>query len=162
VEQTFKDHIKKEFPELFADPFLVAVSGGVDSIVLAHLCKALNLKFGIAHVNYTLRGAESDEDAAFVAELATRWGVPYYTATFDTIAVKRTRKGSIQEVARDLRYTWFAELIDKETYAYVATAHHADDDLETFLLNLSRGTGIKGLVGIPARREFIRRPLLSF
>ena len=160
MQQAFKEHIDQNFPELTENPFLIAVSGGVDSVVLAHLCRSLELDFCMAHVNFGLRGADSDADAAFVADLAAAWDVKYYSTGFDTAALKKLRKGSTQEVARDLRYAWFAELIDSEEYNYVLTAHHADDDLETFLLNLSRGAGLKGLTGIPSRRDFIRRPLL--
>ena len=158
----FQNHIENNFPELGQKPFLVAVSGGVDSIVLAHLCRNSGLEFGIAHVNFQLRGEESDADARFVADLAASWKVPYFTTRFDTVAIKATRKGSTQEIARDLRYSWFEELIRSEKYEFVITAHHADDDLETFLLNLMRGTGLNGLSGIPKRRDFILRPLLEF
>jgi len=162
VLQAFQEHIDKYFPELRTEPFLIAVSGGVDSIILAHLCRKADLEFGIAHVNFGLRGPESDKDEAFVADLAAQWGVAYYTTTFNTAAIKAARKGSTQEVARDLRYSWFTELIAAEDFEYVLTAHHADDDLETFLLHLSRGAGVKGLAGIPSHRDFIRRPLLKF
>ena len=161
MHQAFQDHIDTNFPELRKEAFLIAVSGGVDSMVLAHLCKASGLNFGIAHVNYRLRGAESDADEQFVARLAADWGVAYYTTTFDTKAVRTARGGSTQEVARDLRYKWFSDLIKTEDFSYLLTAHHADDDLETFLLNLSRGAGLKGLSGIPAGRDYIRRPLLN-
>lgn len=160
--QAFQDHIDSEFPELREFPFLIAVSGGVDSVVLAHLCRSAQLNFGIAHVNFSLRGSESDADAAFVADLAAAWGVPYYSTTFDTLSVRASRKGGTQEVARDLRYSWFAKLIASEPFDYLVTAHHADDDLETFVLHLSRGAGLKGLSGIPKRRDFICRPLLGF
>lgn len=160
--EEFQAHIKNNFPELTKEPFLVAVSGGVDSIVLAHLCRKIGMEFGIAHVNFRLRGEESDADARFVADLAANWKVPFYSTSYDTMAIKDTKKGSTQEIARDLRYTWFADLIQSEKYTYVITAHHADDDLETFLLNLMRGTGVKGLSGIPERRDFILRPLLEF
>lgn len=160
--QAFKDHIGTNFPELHSRPFLIAVSGGLDSIVLTHLCRKMGLKFGIAHVNFRLRGEESDSDARFVANLAATWKVPYYTKSFDTVAIKSTHRGSTQEIARDLRYKWFAEIIRTEDFDYVATAHHADDDLETFLLNLLRGTGLQGLTGIPERRDFLLRPLLEF
>ena len=160
--EEFQTHIENNFPELYSRPFLVAVSGGVDSIVLAHLCRKSALEFGIAHVNFRLRGEESDADARFVADLAANWKVPYFSTSFDTMAIKDSRKGSTQEIARDLRFSWFADLIKSEKYNNVITAHHADDDLETFLLNLMRGTGLKGLSGIPERRDFILRPLLEF
>ena len=161
MQEAFKDHIDTNFPELRTTPFLVAVSGGVDSVVMAHLCKSAKLNFGIAHVNYGLRGEESEKDAAFVEKLAAEWGLPYYSTRFNTRSLKSTLKGSTQEIARDLRYDWFTKLLSVEKYAYVVTAHHADDDLETFLLNLSRGAGLKGLRGIPPKRDYIRRPLLN-
>lgn len=162
MQQAFQEHIDTHFPELRTKPFLIAVSGGLDSIVLTHLCRKLGLRFGIAHVNFRLRGEDSDSDARFVADLAARWKVPYYTASFDTMTIKSTKKGSTQEIARDLRYGWFEKLVLSEDFDYVVTAHHADDDLETFLLNLLRGTGLKGLSGIPKRRDFLIRPLLEF
>ncbi|NND14990.1 MAG: tRNA lysidine(34) synthetase TilS [Eudoraea sp.] len=158
----FITHIETEFPELKESPFIIACSGGLDSVVLTHLCHEAGLSFGLAHVNYQLRGAASDADAEFTASLAKKLGVAYFTVTFDTLALKRREKGSLQELARNLRYPWFADLLEIEDYDFIVTAHHMDDSLETFLIHILRGTGIKGLTGIPAKRNNIRRPLLKF
>ena len=120
------------------------------------------MSFAIAHVNYQLRGQESDADAEFTAALADELGVPYYTTSFDTAALKSKEKGSLQEIARELRYGWFRELLKKAEYGFVVTAHHKDDNLETFLIHILRGTGLSGLTGIPIKRDKVRRPLLAF
>lgn len=158
----FITHIDTVFPELKESSFLIACSGGVDSTVLAHLCHKADLTFALAHVNYQLRGAESDADTDFVASLAQEMGVPYYNTSFDTATLKTEEKGSLQQIARELRYSWFKELLNKENHDFVLTAHHKDDDLETFLIHILRGTGIDGLTGIPPIRGQIRRPLLEF
>ncbi|MDH3698001.1 MAG: tRNA lysidine(34) synthetase TilS [Flavobacteriaceae bacterium] len=158
----FITHIDTVFPELRESSFLIACSGGVDSTVLAHLCHKADLSFALAHVNYQLRDAESDADAQFTASLADEFGVPYYSTSFDTAALKVEEEGSLQQIARKLRYSWFDELLEQEDFTYVVTAHHRDDNLETFLIHVLRGTGIDGLTGIPAKRGQIRRPLLQF
>jgi len=162
VLSAFITHIDTVFPELRESSFLIACSGGVDSTVLAHLCHKADLSFALAHVNYQLRDAESDADAQFTASLADEFGVPYYSTSFDTAALKVEEEGSLQQIARKLRYSWFDELLEQEDFTYVVTAHHRDDNLETFLIHVLRGTGIDGLTGIPAKRGQIRRPLLQF
>lgn len=142
--------------------FLVACSGGVDSMVLAHLCHKAGLNFALAHCNFQLRGEESEADAQLVVDTAAAWGTPLHQITFDTKAVMRERKLSLQEAARELRYQWFAELCATHGYSGVAVAHHADDDLETFLINLSRGSGLVGLSGITALGPIVWRPMLTF
>lgn len=138
---------------------LLAVSGGLDSMVMAHLFGRTGLPFAVAHVNFALRGLESDDDARFVQNAAEQYGVPVHLTRFDTLAEAERRGVSIQMVARDLRYDWFAQLLAKHGYAALATAHHQNDVLETLLLNLTRGTGLAGLRGIPIRQGHVIRPL---
>ena len=158
----FKAHIKKSFS---LDPkvkLLIAVSGGVDSMVLLDLFAKLKYNITIAHCNFNLRGSESDEDEAFVITYAKNNAIPYFIKHFDTKSHSHTEGASIQMVARKLRYEWFQDLCDANGFKYVLTAHHANDNLETFLINLSRGTGLEGLTGIPEKNKNIIRPLLPF
>ncbi len=158
----FKQHIAKNFPYLLEQKCLVACSGGLDSVVLTHLMKSLNPTLGLAHCNFSLRGKESDGDEMFVIGLAKYIGVPVYAETFDTELFAKTNGVSTQMAARTLRYEWFGEIMENFKYDYLLTAHHLDDDLETFFINLSRGTGISGLTGIPPKNGNIIRPLLPF
>ncbi|KUF39354.1 tRNA(Ile)-lysidine synthetase [Myroides marinus] len=158
----FKEHVENNFTELLDQPLLLAVSGGIDSIVLVHLCHRLELDIAIAHCNFHLRGEDSNGDQAFVEEFGDKLGIPVFVAEFDTEQYASENKVSIQIAARELRYNWFRELAARENKTYLLTAHHLDDSMETFLINLSRGTGIEGLLGIPARNGYIRRPLLPF
>ncbi len=158
----FAEHIENHFPELQKSPFLLACSGGVDSVVLAHLCQTLNLDYSIAHCNFQLRGKESLEDEHFVGRLAKALKKRFYVIHVDTLGYINHHKLSLQMAARELRYAWFAELMRENEYKTLVTAHHGDDNLETFLINLSRGTGIEGLTGIPEKTESISRPLLLF
>ena len=162
MQDIFHKHIKAEFPELLETPFLIAISGGVDSVVLAHLCNYLKLDFALAHCNFHLRAEESDHDALFVEKLAKQLNCKFFKKSFDTKEESRVSKASIQITARHLRYQWFEQLIESTSYKLLLTAHHLDDSLETFIINLSRSTGIKGLTGIPGQNDYIRRPLLSF
>ena len=139
---------------------LLAVSGGLDSTAMVRLFHMANFPFAIAHCNFQLRDAESDGDAAFVAQLGQSLGVPVHTENFDTKKYAKTHKVSTQMAARNLRYAWFAELLETHHYTAVATAHHANDSLETMLFNLTKGTGIAGLKGIPVRNGAIIRPML--
>lgn len=141
---------------------LIALSGGRDSVLLAHLCRAAGFSFGLAHVNFGLRGAESDADEAFCAELANALDVPFYRCAFSTKTYAEEQQLSIQMAARELRYTWLEHMRVQEGYAYVATAHHQNDSVETILLNLVRGTGVSGLHGILPKRNCLIRPLLCF
>lgn len=142
------------------DCVLLAVSGGLDSIVMADLFHRTGQQFAVAHVNFGLRGTESTDDATFVQNCAKQYGVPFHLTHFDTAVVAAERGISIQMAARDGRYDWFAELIREHGYAGVATAHHQNDVLETLLLNLTRGTGLAGLHGIAARQGDVIRPVL--
>ncbi|QJD80066.1 tRNA lysidine(34) synthetase TilS [Spirosoma rhododendri] len=144
---------------------LLAVSGGLDSTVMANLFSCVNLPFAIAHVNFGLRGTDSDEDARFVEQLAGQYGVPFHLTRFDTAQWAAEQGVSIQMAARDLRYQWFGSIRQQYSYSRVATAHHLNDVLETMLLNLTRGTGLAGLHGIAVRQEHAQvgtliRPLL--
>ncbi|RYC52810.1 tRNA lysidine(34) synthetase TilS [Flagellimonas olearia] len=158
----FSEHIDTNLPFLKEKSLLVACSGGVDSVVLAHLCVAADLKVTLAHCNFQLRGDESDGDEAFVKNLSYELGIGVMVQSFDTEKYAEAHRGSIQMAARELRYQWFNELLGSGEFNYIMTAHHADDDLETFLINLSRGTGIEGLSGIPVQNEKVIRPLLNF
>ena len=158
----FQKVIQKKHPFLLEAKLLVACSGGLDSVVLATLLKEMGIEIGLAHANFQLRGEESDEDESFVLDLAEKWQVPVFTERFDTQEFADSQKLSVQMAARELRYRWFDEIMNDFKFDYLVTAHHADDDLETFLINLSRGTGLQGLLGIPAQNGKVVRPLLSF
>lgn len=139
--------------------FLLAVSGGVDSVALAHLFSQAGWTFAIAHCNFQLRGEESDQDAAFVRILASTLQVPCFEVTFDTMRVMQERGGSIQMVARELRYTWLEEIRKAHDFDWIVTAHHLNDAVETLFINLMRSAGLKGLQGIPAVHGRVIRPL---
>jgi tRNA(Ile)-lysidine synthase len=158
--EKFKENIKQQNLFQTKDTLLLAVSGGVDSVVLCELCKQCGFDFVIAHCNFQLRGTDSTSDEKFVAALAQKYDVPFSTITFDTNAIAAKEKKSIEEAARDLRYKWFDELSIQNSYAFVVTAHHANDNVETVLMNFFRGTGIKGLHGILPKQNKIVRPLL--
>ena len=143
-----------------SDRILLAISGGIDSMVLLHLFFAAGYKPGIAHCNFHLRGSESDGDEKFVKSAAENMGADFYRQDFDTEQSARESGISIQMAARNLRYRWFEEIRSRHGYDYIATAHNQDDVIETFFINLSRGTGIRGLTGIPVKSERIIRPLL--
>ena len=162
MQEEFSTHINKNLSFLKESKLLIACSGGLDSVVLASLCKSLNLDFALAHCNFSLRGKESDGDEEFVMSLAEKYSVPVFTETFDTKKYAKDKKLSTQMAARELRYNWFEEILKDFEYDYLLTAHHADDDLETFLINLSRGSGLRGLTGINTINDKIVRPLLSF
>ncbi len=140
--------------------FVLATSGGVDSMVLANLFLINNLNFSIAHCNFQLRGKESDDDELFIKKWCSEKDIKLYNKKFSTEDYCKKNKLTIQMGARELRYEWFSELIDKEKYDFIVTAHHIDDQLETFIINSIRGTGIDGLVGIPDKINKIIRPLL--
>ncbi|WP_138433554.1 tRNA lysidine(34) synthetase TilS [Winogradskyella algicola] len=160
--ESFKSHIEEHFPFLKNARNVIAISGGIDSVVLAHLCHKLNFNFALAHCNFNLRGKESDADEAFVLELGEQLDVEVFIQNFDTEVYAEENKCSIQMAARELRYDWFSELAQQLNFDYILTAHHADDNLETFLINFTRGTGLNGLTGIPELNDNIARPLLPF
>lgn len=144
------------------EKILVAVSGGVDSVVLLDLLCEMGVECGVAHCNFHLRGDESDGDFEFVKNLASNKGLAFYSKDFDTKKYAAENKISIEMAARDLRYDWFKELREVFNYKYIAIGHHADDVAETVLINLVRGTGIHGLSGIKSKLGKIVRPLLPF
>ena len=145
------------------DRILLAISGGADSICLFFILKELGYYFEIAHCNFKLRAIESDGDEQFVRLLAEKYAVKIHVKNFQTEKYSRENRISIQMAARHLRYNWFDELLsdNKNNLDYVATAHHKDDCIETFFINLIRGSGINGLVGIKEKYNLIIRPLLN-
>lgn len=161
-------NVLREFTRLLAsrrlfgkeDRLLLAISGGIDSVVLCHLLVSCGYKVALAHCNFKLRGTDSDKDELFCEELARNLGLVFYAKHLPLTT--RGKKMSVQEEARVLRYDWFEKLRKKEGYDYLLTAHHADDQAETLLLNLIRGTGLRGLRGIAEKDQYVVRPLLSF
>jgi len=152
--------IKKENLFISSDKLLLTVSGGMDSVVMCEFFDKAKLNFAIAHCNFQLRDNESDEDELFVKQLAKKYNVPFFCKKFNTSAYADKKNNSIQMAARELRYEWFEEIRKKEKFNYIATAHHQDDSIETFFINLIRGTGIAGLHGILPKQGKIIRPLL--
>jgi len=148
--------------ELFRkeEKVLLAVSGGVDSVVLCYLFFQAKFNFGIAHCNFQLRGEASDADEQFVKKLAEKFRVPFFATTFQTKEFAETHQISIQMAARDLRYEWLENIRQDIDFQCIATAHHLNDSIETFFYNFARGTGIRGLQGIPIKNGRIIRPLL--
>jgi len=162
MQQVFEAQLRSMIGE--GDCFvLMAVSGGVDSMVMASLFRASPYqKIAIAHVNFGLRGDDSDADEALVQHWAHKAAIPFYVQRFDTLVYSKEHKVSVEMAARELRYQWFEELRQPTGADYIAVAHNANDHAETVLLNLTRGTGIRGLCGIPGKRDAIIRPMLCF
>ena len=160
--KTFQSLLHGNFSFLKESRLLVAVSGGLDSMVLVDLCLKLDLNIYLAHCNFNLRGNESNENEDLVKTYAKTHSIKLFTNRFDTIGYANSTKQSTQMAARQLRYDWFESLQEQQRFDFVLTAHHADDNLETFLINLSRGTGLEGLTGIPVINGSIVRPLLQF
>jgi len=160
MQKQFVQYINQQ--KLFSDTntLLVAVSGGVDSIVLLHLLVQGNYKVKLAHCNFNLRGNESDNDEHFVKQLAKDLNIQTHIISFDTINYAKKNKLSIEMAARDLRYSWFNELLVENNYKYIVTGHHLNDSIETLFLNLARGTGYNGLTGISPKNGVVVRPLL--
>ncbi|WP_196889665.1 tRNA lysidine(34) synthetase TilS [Aureivirga sp. CE67] len=158
----FQQHIQRKLPFLLDKKLLLATSGGIDSIVLLHLCHKLGFDIVVAHCNFNLRGEESDADEEFVRNLSNQLQIPIHTISFETEKYAKEKQLSIQMAARELRYDWFQSLIEKNNLDFILTAHHKDDVLETFLINFTRGTGLEGLTGIPEINGNIVRPLLPF
>lgn len=162
ISQNFSQFFKER--NLLQVKFLVAVSGGVDSVVLCELCKQAGFNFLIAHCNFQLRGEESERDENFVRSLGKKYGVEVLAKKFDTENYAAEKKLSIQEAARELRYEWFLQLKNEKGFAFTLLAHHADDNIETLLMNFFRGTGLQGLTAMPEENlveKFILRPLLN-
>ena len=158
----FIDYVREQHLFPSGQQVLLAISGGRDSACMAHLFHHAYIPFAIAHCNFHLRPGDCDRDQQFVASLAEGYGVSFHTIDFDTRAHAATHGQSIEEAARELRYAWFSDLCREHGYPVVATAHHRDDSIETFFLNLFRGTGISGLHGIRPKVNGVIRPMLCF
>jgi len=158
----FKNHIQTALPFLSEKKLLLAVSGGIDSMVLVHLLQQLQFDISIAHCNFNLRAEESDGDEQFIRDYAAQYAIKIFVTSFNTNAFAVDAKLSIQIAARQLRYTWFTEVLQQNELDYLLTAHHLDDSIETFLINFTRGTGLEGLTGIPQQNDTTIRPLLPF
>lgn len=156
----FQEYITKQKLVSREDCVLLAVSGGIDSMVMCRLFHEAGIPFVMAHCNFKLRGKESDVDESFVRHAAKQYKVKCFVKAFDTKRFMKLQKVSLQMAARELRYKWFEEVRKKEGCTYIATAHHRSDAIETFFINLLRGSGIKGLRGILPKQGKIIRPLL--
>lgn len=160
--EKLQQYINYKFSFLKEKKLLIAISGGVDSVVLTHVLHQLNFDISLAHCNFNLRGTESNKDEVFVKELGEKLNLKTFTTSFETEKFANENQLSTQVAARNLRYDWFQEIAKKHSFNFVLTAHHTDDNLETFLINLTRGTGLEGLTGIPEMNKNIVRPLLVF
>ena len=156
----FREYITKNHLFDKSGRVLLAVSGGIDSMVMTNLFISAGFKIGIAHCNFQLRGVESEDDEKFITGFAEFNNIPFHIQKFDTTGFAGERGISIQMAARELRYRWFEEVRERNGYSCVAVAHNLNDNVETFLINLSRGTGIAGLTGMKPRYKNIIRPLL--
>lgn len=158
----FLQFVKKHALINNSDKLLLAVSGGLDSMVLLNLCKLANYNVTVAHCNFQLRGDASDADAAFVKKISSDFGFPYFEKRFDTKSYASAEGISTQMAARNLRYQWFSELVEVHDLDMLVVAHHLNDNFETVLLNLVRGTSISGLRGMKVKAGTIIRPLIEF
>ena len=156
----FLNHIHQNNLFKPGSKILLAVSGGLDSMVMLHLFSEAGFSFGVAHCNFQLRGEDSQRDEAFVKQACSDKNLKFYSNRFETEDYASDHGLSVQMAARDLRYAWFSEVAEKEGYDFLATAHHLNDSLETILLNLTKGSGIQGLSGIPLKNGKIIRPML--
>ncbi len=156
----FKDYIRQHKLINKDEEVLLAISGGIDSVVMLDLFSRTGMKFAISHCNFKLRMFESDDDELFVRQLAHKYNVEVYVNWCNTKDYAKKNKLSIQEAARELRYAWFNQVCSHNNYGKIAVAHHQDDKIETFIINLFRGAGLKGLKSIPVKRQNIIRPLL--
>ena len=158
--EEFRKYLTENYLLNLSDRVLLAISGGIDSMVMAHLFLAIEANIGIAHCNFKLRGAESEEDEAFVKQFAFEHNIPFFSESFDTIGFASEKGISIQMAARELRYRWFEETRLKNNFQFISVAHNLNDNVETFLLNLTRGSGIAGLTGMKPKHKNLIRPLL--
>jgi tRNA(Ile)-lysidine synthase len=158
MKSRFQNYIESRFPSLQTKRLLIAVSGGVDSMVLVDLLRELSFHIVVAHCNFQLRGEDSDRDEMFVKSYCEKHNICFHAKPFET----KLPKHSTQMAARTLRYEWFNQLCSDNDYDYILTAHHADDAIETLLINMSRGSGIDGLTGIAEQNGKIIRPFLTF
>jgi tRNA(Ile)-lysidine synthase len=160
VVKQFLNHIQRHKLCKTNDKILLAVSGGVDSMVMLHLFMNAGFSVGVAHCNFKLRGKDSDEDENLVKRVCEQSGIAIHSESFDTTLFAAQQRLSIQLAARELRYQFFRGIAAKHEYQVIATAHHLNDNLETVILNLVRGTGLEGIKGIPVKNRDIIRPLL--
>jgi tRNA(Ile)-lysidine synthase len=160
MQEQFLNHIDRHQLCNKSDLILLAVSGGVDSMAMLYLFKDAGYRVGVAHCNFQLRGKESDGDEEFVRQVCKDLNIPFFFSRFETEAYAWENTLSIQMAARELRYTWFEEVLRNHSYTWLATGHHFDDTMETILLNITRGASTEGLAGIPTRNGNIIRPLL--
>jgi tRNA(Ile)-lysidine synthase len=158
--EQFLHHIERNKLFKSSDKILLTVSGGLDSMVMLHLFRQAGFTIGVAHCNFQLRGEESKADEALVKMACVEGGIPFHCKHFETETYAQAHGVSIQMAARTLRYSFFNDLVKEENYSYIATAHHLNDNLETVLLNLVRGTGMDGVTGIPVKHLNIVRPML--
>jgi tRNA(Ile)-lysidine synthase len=158
--EEFKKYIEENNLVENSHRVLLAVSGGMDSMVMTHLFQRTATGIGIAHCNFNLRGSESDEDESFVNKFASDFNIPFYSESFDTTGFASEKNISIQMAARELRYRWFEEIRAKNNFNSVALAHNLNDNIETFFINLTRGTGIAGLTGMKPKYKSLIRPIL--
>jgi tRNA(Ile)-lysidine synthase len=158
--EAFREYIRQHNLCLPKEKILVAVSGGVDSVVMLHLLHRAGYPLAVAHCNFQLRGTESDGDESFVRKLTAEYGIPVFVKTCDTRSFAEKQKISIEMAARQLRYDWFAGLMEKRDFQKLAIGHNKDDDAETFFIKLLRGSGLEGIKGILPKRGNIIRPLL--
>ena len=153
-------YINKESLLKRGEKVIVTCSGGADSIFLLHILNKLGFDCVVAHCNFHLRGEESDRDENFVREFCEKENLTLLVEHFDTKKYAAENKLSIEMAARELRYTWFEKVREEHNAQAIAVAHHSDDSIETILLNMLRGTGVRGICGIRPRNEFVVRPLL--
>jgi tRNA(Ile)-lysidine synthase len=158
MNEQFLRHAEKLGLFTLVDKILLAVSGGLDSMVMLDLFHTAGYHIGVAHVNFQMRGTESDADAELVEDICKQKKIPFYVARVDTKKYAAENNLSTQVAARELRYSWFREVMEKNQYTLLATAHHRNDNIETLLLNIARGTELKS---IPEKNEYIIRPLLT-
>ncbi|MBX2962542.1 MAG: tRNA lysidine(34) synthetase TilS [Cyclobacteriaceae bacterium] len=158
--EQFLNHIKKHRLFLPGQRILLAVSSGLDSMVMTHLFREVGYSIGVAHGNFQLRGREADEDEHFVKHYCEQHKLLFFSKRFETKAYADQNGLSIQMAARELRYEWFDELLDSENYDHLATAHHLNDSIETILLNWINGSALDGFAGIPVKNRRIVRPML--
>lgn len=158
--QKIQQFIEKEIKISASSKLIVGVSGGADSVVMLHILRKFGYSCVVAHCNFHLRGEESNRDEKFVENICEENQLPFFKIDFDTTEFAKQNKISIEMAARDLRYAWFEKIRSEQHADFIAVAHHADDSIETFLMNLVRGSGLRGLKGIEGRNGKVIRPLL--
>ena len=161
VQSYFKNFFIENDINLAEDKYLLAVSGGIDSMVLFDLFIKNNINFSVASCNFQLRGKDSDNDLKFVENICIKNSINLYSTVLDVDKFSTMRKISTQMAARELRYDFFKKILEKHKYSYIVTAHHLDDNIETIIFNFIKSTGYKGLVGIPFNKNKILRPLIN-